>query len=99
MGALDYLPGPLVSTSQTAFAQAIKSSSDKSAFGDFDLHPSAAISKGERNEPFTISWHSQKEVAGKLAWKSAACIWGGPLLAIICVYFLLTYFQWISFTQ
>ncbi|HEY1483997.1 MAG TPA: hypothetical protein VGF19_14800, partial [Candidatus Acidoferrum sp.] len=55
----------------------------------FELHPSAAISKGEHGQPFTISWHSQKEVAGSLAWKSALCIWGGPVLAIASLYLLL----------
>lgn len=62
----------------------------------FDLHPSVAISKGERGEPFTISWHSQKEVVQSLAWKSTLCIWGGPVLGIACLYFLLLYWGFIS---
>lgn len=75
---------------------AVKPSSDKSAFGDFDLHPIVAISKGERNEPFAISGHSQRELVGKLAWKSALFIWGGPLLAIACLYFLLAFSGFVS---
>jgi hypothetical protein len=62
----------------------------------FDLHPSAAISRGERGEPFTISWHSQKEVVQALAWKSTLYIWGGPVLAIASLYFLLFYWDLIS---
>lgn len=68
---------------------------DKSAIGAFDLRPSAAISKGERNEPFTISWHSQREIVGKLAWQSAASIWGGPLLTLISIWFLKGYFEFV----
>jgi len=61
---------------------------------EFDLHASAAISKGKRNEPYTISWRSQREVVQSLAWKSTACIWGGPVLTLICLYFLMLYFGW-----
>jgi hypothetical protein len=92
VGILNRVLGVQVSSSAVALPGLLKPSSEKSAFGEFDLHPSAAISKGERNEPFAISWHSQKEVAGKLAWKSAACIWGGAIVAIICIYFLVSYF-------
>jgi hypothetical protein len=63
---------------------------------EFDVHASSAISKGQRNEPFTISWRSQREVVESLAWKSTACIWGGPLLTVVCLYFLMIYFGWIS---
>jgi hypothetical protein len=59
----------------------------------FDLHPSAAISKGERGQPFTISCQSQKEVVQALAWKSMLCIWGGPVLAILSFYILILYWQ------
>jgi E3 ubiquitin ligase len=77
-------------------AQPASAPANKGADGEFNLHASAAIGKGERHEPFTISWHSQREVAGALAWKSALYIWGGPVLTLICVYFLLTYWGWIS---
>jgi hypothetical protein len=72
-----------------------KPSSDKSAFGEFDLHPSVAIGKGEHKEPFAISGYSQKELVSKLAWKSMACIWGGPVVTLACAYFLMVYLQWI----
>ena len=77
----------------TATTSLAKPSTGKSSTGDFDLHPSVAIGKGERHEPFAISGHSQKEVAGKLAWQSAACIWGGPLLTLASLYFLMNYFR------
>ena len=56
--------------------------------GAFDLRPPAVICKGALNEPFMISWHSQREVVRSLAWKSTLCIWGGPILTIVCLYFL-----------
>lgn len=71
-------------------------SPDKSAFGEFESQPSVAICKGERNEPFAISGHSQKEVVSKLAWKSTLHIWGGPVLAITSLYFLLSFWQLLS---
>jgi hypothetical protein len=79
----------------TAVAVEDGDAKNKVAAEEFNLHASAAISKGDRNEPFTISWRSQKEVVQSLAWKSTACIWGGPVLALICLYFLMVYFGWI----
>jgi E3 Ubiquitin ligase len=70
-------------------------STETTESAEFDLHPSVCIGKGERNELFTISARSQREVAGKLAWQSAACIWGGPVLALISFYFLKIYFEWL----
>jgi hypothetical protein len=63
------------------------SQGDKSP--EFDLHPHAAISKGERNQLFTISSQSQREVVQSLEWKAMACIWGGPIIALSCLYFLI----------
>jgi hypothetical protein len=59
----------------------------------FDLHASAAIGKGTRGEPFTISSESQREVVEALAWKSTALIWGGPIIAASCLYFLIVYLR------
>ena len=55
------------------------------------LHASAAISKGERGEPFTISSQSQREVVQSLGWRAVGYIWGGPVFALICFYFLMVY--------
>lgn len=68
-------------------------SSAPSKAAEFDPHPSVCIGKGERHEPFAISGHSQRELVGKLAWQSVACIWGGPVLALLCIHFLKVYFE------
>jgi E3 Ubiquitin ligase len=93
LGALSSLPASSAPVSAAARATFSTPSTDNSNFGPFDPHPSAAISTGQRGEPFAISGHSQKELVGKLAWQSTACIWGGPLLAIACLYFLMVYAQ------
>lgn len=60
-----------------------------------DLNCSTAIGKGTGGQPFMISWHSQREVVQSLAWKSALCIWGGPILTLIAVYVLILDLGWI----
>jgi hypothetical protein len=61
---------------------------------EFDLHPHAAITRGQRNELFTISSQSQREVVQSLEWKAMACIWGGPFIALSCLYFLIASLAW-----
>jgi len=61
----------------------------------FDLICSTAIGKGTGGQPFMISWHSQREVVQSLAWKSALCIWGGPILTLVSVYLLILDLGWI----
>ena len=60
----------------------------------FDMRPPVALAKGSGNAPFTISSQSQRDVVRALAWKSAACIWGGPALTLFCVYILSHIFGW-----
>jgi hypothetical protein len=55
---------------------------------------SVVIGKGAGSGPFTISSESQREVVRSLGWKSAACIWGGPILALISLYILSGIFGW-----
>jgi hypothetical protein len=55
---------------------------------------SVVIGKGTRNDPFTISSQSQREVVQSLGWKSALCIWGGPVLTLVCLYILLGMLGW-----
>jgi len=62
--------------------------------GGFDLHPAVCISKGSTHDVFMISQHSQREVVQALAWKSALCIWGGPAIALVCLYFLALNLGW-----
>jgi hypothetical protein len=61
----------------------------------YDLYPSVLIGKGERRDPFVISWRSQREVVQSLAWKSVLCIWGGPALSLISLYCLAQCLGWL----
>lgn len=58
----------------------------------FDLHPAAVLMKGSHNPTFLISWHSQRDLLAELSWKSALYIWGGPILTLACVAFVLSRF-------
>jgi hypothetical protein len=61
---------------------------------EFDPHPRAAITKGDRNQLFAISSESQREVVSSLEWKAIACIWGGPILALLFIYLLIVSWDW-----
>jgi len=56
----------------------------------FDTHPPVVLMKGMNSPIFLISWRSQREIARSLGWKCALMIWGGPVVALICLYGLLT---------
>jgi len=56
----------------------------------FDAHPRTVLMRGENNKTFLISWRSQREVAQNLGWKSTLMIWGGPVLALLSLYFFLS---------
>jgi hypothetical protein len=60
----------------------------------FDQHPPVVLMKGSHNPAFFISWRSQKEILNSLGWKSAAMIWGGPALTLLCVFILATHYGW-----
>lgn len=65
--------------------------SDRSSTGNgFDLHPPVVLRKGENNKTFLISWRSQQDVARALGWKCTLMIWGGPALALLSLYVLLS---------
>ena len=55
----------------------------------FDPHPSVVLMKGANNKAFLISWRSQREVANLLGWQCTLMIWGGPSLALLCLYLFL----------
>lgn len=63
--------------------------SDQSEADVFDSHPPVVLMKGTNNKTFLISWRSQKEVARSLGWKCTLMIWGGPAIALLCLYFIL----------
>ena len=56
----------------------------------FDLHPPVVLMKGNHNPAFLISWHSQRDLLSELGWKSALYIWGGPILTLVSVGFVLS---------
>lgn len=56
---------------------------------DFDIHPAVVLMKGVNNKTFLISWRSQQEIARALGWKCILMIWGGPVLAVLSLYFFL----------
>jgi hypothetical protein len=51
--------------------------------------------RGVANKTFLISWRSQQEVARALGWKCTLMIWGGPLLALFCLYLILRVENWL----
>jgi E3 Ubiquitin ligase len=64
------------------------------ALETFDPHPAVTLQKGTHEPTFLISWRSQKEIVKSLGWKSAAMIWGGPALTLLCVYILALHLHW-----
>jgi len=75
---------PAVSTDNSSSAK------PSPATDGFDPHPAVVLMKGTNNSTFLISWRSQREVARSLGWKCALMIWGGPALALLSLYGLLT---------
>lgn len=55
--------------------------------GEFDLHPPVILMKG--SSPFVITEKSERDVLAELNWQTRAYIWGGPLLALFCLWNLL----------
>jgi hypothetical protein len=56
---------------------------------EFDLHPSVVLAT-ERSHPLFISDRSRSEILQTLAIRSGLYIWGGPILALICFWYLLS---------
>jgi E3 Ubiquitin ligase len=56
----------------------------------FNPHPPVVLMKGKNNPTFLISWRSQRDLARSLAWKCTLMIWGGPALALLSLYILLS---------
>ncbi len=57
---------------------------------DFDSRPPVVLRKGDTGQTFLISWRSQRELANSFAWNCALMICGGPVLALLSLYLLLT---------
>jgi hypothetical protein len=90
------VPATVLAGSIAEPAAAEKNGPGNATDPSFDLHPSTAICKGQRGDPYTISCRSPKEVVESLAWKSTLYVWGGPVLGIACLYLLLHYWKSIS---
>ena len=60
---------------------------------DFNLTPPVVLMKGANNSTFVISFRSQQEFVGALAWKSAAMVWGGAAITLLGVYTLLLHME------
>ena len=55
---------------------------------EFDLHPSVVLASA-KNRPLFISSYSRTEVIRTLASRSAVYIWGGPVLTLLCFWYVL----------
>jgi hypothetical protein len=79
-----------IAPSNTVTIHIDQDASANSPTHDFETHPAVVLAKGKNNATFLISWRSQSEIARSLGWKCALMIWGGPALALLCLYGLLT---------
>jgi hypothetical protein len=97
---IPYQPGAVEENAQPAMSVA----NDGVAFREARIHPDShdssvpdltpvVLMKGENNPTFVISFRSQKEFLGALAWKSAAMVWGGAAGTLLGLYVLLAQMQ------
>jgi hypothetical protein len=63
--------------------------------GAWPDHDPTVIMKGTHNPAYFISWQSQKEVIKELSRRSLLFIFGGPLLTLGCVFYILSRFGWL----
>jgi len=68
---------------------------DGEAPADFETRPSVVLMKGSHQSQFFISWRSQKDILSSLGWRATAMIWGGPVLTLACLYYVLAKFGWL----
>ena len=84
-------PSPLaVNRDPATSSHAAQAPPQPAPTADFDPNPPVVLMKGKNNPTFLISWRSQRDLARSLGWKCAAMIWGGPALALVSLYALLT---------
>ncbi len=57
--------------------------------GEWPDHDPTVIQQGTHDPHYYISWRSQKEVLSSLAWHSFLSIFGGPVLTLLCAWYLL----------
>lgn len=56
---------------------------------NFDLNPPVLLIADEHH-PLFLSTQSQREILQTLAWRSALYIWGGPILTLVCFWYLMS---------
>ena len=96
MAVVKPFPKPQVAEIQAVTAAAVTAEEEPAtASGNFDLHPPVVLMKGMNEPAFFVSWRSQRDVIKSLGWKSSLMIWGGPILTLACVAFLLANFGWL----
>jgi len=88
-GSLQVLADPATAMRGGNGSSADAASAASSAASTFDPHPPVVLMKGTNNKAFLISWRSRQEVARSLGWKCTLMIWGGPVLVLLSLYFLL----------
>jgi hypothetical protein len=87
-GGVQVLADPTQGSNGNGYASNVEANSSAPA-NSFDPHPPVVLMKGTNNKTFLISWRSQQEVARSLGWKCTLMIWGGPVLALLSLYFFL----------
>jgi hypothetical protein len=65
-------------------------SNEQDSPNGFDPRPPVVLRKGDHNHTFLISWSSRQEIGRILGWKCTLMIWGGPILALLSLYVLLS---------
>ena len=84
-----------VEDSSVATAVQDMPAADAAVDSGFDFNAPCAVGRGAGGAPFTISAASQRDLVRSLGWKSTACIWGGPALAVTCVYVICSMMGWL----
>ena len=56
----------------------------------FDPHPPALFTKGSHDKAFLIPWRTQLQATRSFEWKVRLLLWGGPTLALLCLYLILS---------
>jgi len=58
---------------------------------EFDLHPPVVLAGNGTAHPLFISVRSRREIVQALAWRSSLYIWGGPILTLVCFWYLMNW--------
>lgn len=93
-----YQPIPVhASQSETSPATAVLMPDSPAAqsISGFDLKPPTVVMKGKNNPAFFVSWRNERQIISSFRWQSTAMIWGGPALALFCLWLLASQLGWL----